>query len=94
LSLLGVPHELVDVDLMKGAQKAPEFVKLGPFGQVPVLDDNGATTADIAGYSCIAAAPEGNVDLAAYPNVRAGLARVEALRGFVPFQKTAVGLAA
>ena len=28
------------------------------------------------------------------PNVRAWLARVEALPGFVPFQKTPVGLAA
>lgn len=186
LSLLGVPHELVDVDLMKGAHKTPEFVKLSPFGQVPVLDDNGtivfdsnailvylatkydaarrwlpsnpkgqadvqawlsvaagqiafgpaaarlitvfgakfnpqdvigrahallkvmdaqlatrhflvghsATRADIAGYSYISAAPEGNVDLSAYTNVRAWLARVEALKGFVPFQKTAIGLAA
>lgn len=186
LSLLGVAHELVDVDLMKGAHKAAEFVKMSPFGQVPVLDDNGtvvfdsnailvylatkydsdrrwlprdpkgqadvqawlsvaagqvafgpaaarlitvfgaklnaeevigrahallkvmdaqlatrsflvgngATLADIAGYSYVSAAPEGNVDLAAYPNVRAWLARVEALPGFVPFQKTAVGLAA
>ena len=186
LSLMGVPHELIDVDLMKGAHKAPEFVKLSPFGQVPVLDDNGsivfdsnailvylankfdpdhrwlprdpkgqadlqvwlsvaagqiafgpaaarlitvfgakynaedvigrahallkvmevplaarsflvghaATLADIAGYSYISAAPEGNVDLSPYPNVRAWLARVEALPGFVPFRKTAVGLAA
>jgi len=184
LSVMGVPHQLVDVDLMKGAHKAPEFVKLSPFGQVPVLEDDGnivydsnailvylaskydadrrwlprdpkgqadvqvwlsvaarqiafgpaaarlitvfgakynpedvigrahgllkvmdaqlatrtflvgntATLADIAGYSYIAAAPEGNVDLSAYPNVRAWLARVEALPGFVPFQKTAVGL--
>jgi glutathione S-transferase len=180
LSLLRVPHELVEVDLMKGAHKAPEFLKLSPFGQVPVLDDDGtivsdsnailvylaskydadrrwlprdpkgqadvqawlsvaagqiafgpcaarlvalfgakynadeviarshallkvmepqlatraflvgasATLADIAGYSYISAAPEGNVDLSAYPNVRAWLARVEALPGFVPFQKT------
>ncbi len=186
LSVMGVPHQLVDVDLMKGAHKAPEFVKLSPFGQVPVLEDDGnivydsnailvylaskydsdrrwlprdpkgqadvqawlsvaagqiafgpaaarlitvfgarfnpedvisrahvllelmdaqlatrpylvsssATLADIAGYSYIAAAPEGNVDLSAYANVRAWLARVEALPGFVPFQKTAVGLAA
>jgi glutathione S-transferase len=186
LSLMGLPHELIDVDLMKGAHKAPEFLKLSPFGQVPVLDDDGtivfdsnailvylatkydaerqwlprdpkgqadvqawlsvaagqiafgpaaarlitvfgakynpddvirrahgllkvmdaqlatrsflvgnaATLADIAGYSYIAAAPEGNVDLSAYPKVRAWLARVEALPGFVPFQKTAVGLAA
>jgi glutathione S-transferase len=58
------------------------------------LVGNGATLADIAGYSYISAAPEGNVDLSAYPNVRAWLARVEALPGFVPFQKTAAGLAA
>jgi glutathione S-transferase len=186
LSLMGLSHELIDVDLMEGAHKAPDFVKLSPFGQVPVLDDNGtivydsnailvylatkydtdrrwlprdpkgqadvqawlsvaagqiafgpaaarlitvfgakynpedvigrahgllkvmeaqlatrsflvgnaATLADIAGYSYISSAPEGNVDLSAYPKVRAWLARVEALPGFVPFQKTPVGLAA
>ena len=58
------------------------------------LVGNSATLADIAGYSYISAASEGNVDLSPYPNVRAWLARVEALPGFVPFQKTAVGLAA
>ncbi|MFA7416243.1 MAG: glutathione S-transferase [Rhizobium sp.] len=52
------------------------------------------TIADLALYSYIAAAPEGNVDLAPYGNVRAWLARIEALDGFVPFQKTRVGLAA
>lgn len=186
LSLMGLPHEVVQVDLKNGAHKSPEFLRLNPFGQVPVLDDNGttlfdsnailvylatqydadrrwlprdpkgqadvqawlsvaaglvafgpaaarlitvfgarlnpeevigrahgllevmdlqlaarpflvgnsATLADIAGYSYIAAAPEGNVDLAAYPNVRAWLERVQALPGFVPFPKTPVGLAA
>jgi glutathione S-transferase len=52
------------------------------------------TIADIALYSYISSAPEGNVDLAAYANVNAWLARIEALPGFVPFQKTAAGLAA
>lgn len=186
LSLMGLPHQVVQVDLKNGAHKSPEFLKLNPFGQVPVLDDNGttlfdsnailvylatkydadrrwlprdpkgqadvqawlsvaagqiafgpaaarlitvfgakfnaedvigrahgllkvmdaqlathlflvgndATLADIASYSYISAAPEGNVDLAAYPNVRAWLARVEALPGFVSFPKTPVGLAA
>jgi glutathione S-transferase len=186
LSLLGLPHHVLQVDLKNGAHKSPEFLKLNPFGQVPVLDDDGitlfdsnailvylatkydadrrwlprdpkgqadvqawlsvaagliafgpaaarlitvfgakfnpedvmgrahgllkvmdmqlatrgflvgtsATLADIAGYSYISAAPEGNVDLTAYPNVRSWLARVEALPGFVPFQKTPVGLAA
>jgi glutathione S-transferase len=186
LSLLGLPHQLVDVDLMKAAHKTPEFLKMNPFGQVPVLDDGGVilfdsnailvylanrydtdrqwlprdakgqadvqvwlsvaagliafgpsaarlinlfgakynpdevvgrahgllklvdaqlatrrflvgdtpTLADIANYSYLAAAPEGNVDLAAYANVRAWLARIEALPGFVPFARNAVGLAA
>ncbi len=50
--------------------------------------------ADIALYSYIARAPEGNVDLSGYPEVQAWLARIEALPGFVPFQQTPVGLAA
>ena len=50
--------------------------------------------ADIALYSYIARAPEGNVDLSGYPEVESWLARIEALPGFVPFQQTPVGLAA
>lgn len=50
------------------------------------------TIADVANYSYIAHAPEGNVSLEAYPNVRAWLARIEALPGFVPMQRTAAGL--
>ena len=185
LSLLGIEHEQIVVDLTKREQKTPEFLKLNPFGQVPVIDDQGTivvdsnailvylakkydktgwlpeepaaaaavqkwlsvaagdvaygpaaarlitvfgaafnadeviprahallkrveaaltdrewlaaarpTLADVALYSYIARAPEGNVDLSAYPNVQAWLARIEALPGFVPFQQTAVGLSA
>lgn len=184
-SLLGVPHELVEVDLKAGAHKKPEFLALNPFGQVPVLQDGdiivsdsnailvylakklgcadwlpedaraaasvqrwlsvaagevaygpaaarlvtvfgsshnpeevigrahallnrleahlvshdwlvggNPTIADIALYSYIARAPEGNVDLTAYPSVNAFLRRIEALPGFVPFVKTPVGLEA
>ncbi|WP_439887678.1 glutathione S-transferase family protein [Pseudomonas sp. MBLB4123] len=184
LSLLGLPTEAVFVDLAKGAHKHPEFLAMNPFGQVPVIDDNGTllsdsnailvylakqydssgrwlpdepvaaarvqrwlsvaagalasgpararlitvfaapydaeatiasshallgvidqelagspflagsapTIADVAGYSYIAHAPEGNVSLAGYPNVRAWLARIEALPGFVPMPRSAVGL--
>jgi glutathione S-transferase len=46
LSLLELPTELVFVDLMKGAHKTPEFLALNRFGQVPVIDDNGAILAD------------------------------------------------
>ena len=50
--------------------------------------------ADVAIYSYTAHAPEGNVSLAAYPNVRRLLRQVESLQGFVPMQSTKVGLAA
>jgi glutathione S-transferase len=185
LSLLHLPTELIEVDLMKGAHKQPSFLKLNPFGQVPVLDDNGTvladsnailvylaraygeaawlptdaigeaavqrwlsvaagqvafgpaaarlvtvfgakfdaaevigraqallavmdaelaqraflagdapTIADVACYTYIAHAPEGNVSLAEYAHVRAWLRRIEALPGFVPMQATRIGLAA
>ncbi|MBR9899754.1 MAG: glutathione S-transferase [Rhodospirillales bacterium] len=176
LGLLGLEHELVEVDLANAAHKSPEFLKLNPLGQVPVLEDGdkvitdsnaimvylakktGATNwlpedaegaarvqrwlsiaagqiafgpaaarlitlfgapfdadevisrahavlgniedhlktndwlaashptiADVALYSYVARAPEGNVDLAAYGKVRDWLKRIEDLPGFVPF---------
>jgi len=183
ISLLGIDAELIEVDLAAGAHKSPEFLKLNPFGQVPVLDDDGTviadsnailvylakknaakdwlpedpngaaavqrwlsvaageiaygpcaarlvtvfgagfdtdeviarahlilrhieaaldghqwiaadhpTIADIALYSYIARAPEGNVDRSTYANINAWLRRVETLPGFVAFQKTAIGI--
>jgi len=180
LSLLRLPFELIDVDLAKGAHKAPEFLAKNPLGQVPVSEDGdltlpdsnailvylaarydasgrwyprepvaaarvqqwlsisagqlaygpaaarlvsvfGAkldherakaiaaqlyavvdphlatrrflvgeepTIADVAIYSYTAHAPEGGVSLEPYANVRAWLARVEALAGFVPMRRT------
>lgn len=58
----------------------------------PFLAGSTPTLADVASYTYIAHAPEGNVSLADYPQVRAWLARIEALPGFVPMQRTAVGL--
>lgn len=52
------------------------------------------TIADVANYAYIAHAPEGDVSLDGYPNVRAWLGRIASLPGFVPMQATAVGLAA
>lgn len=184
LSLVGADVEEVVVDLAAGEHKTPDFLKLNPFGQLPVLVDGdtviadsaailvyvarksgrsdwlpdtpeGAaavqrwlsvaagqiaygpcaarlitvfgkkfdaeeviarahgvlaqidaelvgrnwmiggdqpTIADVALYSYIANAPEGNVDLAGYPHVLAWLRRVEGLDGFVPFQQTMAGL--
>ncbi len=186
LSLLGLPYRRVDVDLRGGEHKQPPFLTLNAFGQVPVLEDEGAviadsnailvylakryqgqarwlpedalgaaavqrwlsvaagqlasgpnaarlatlfgvpdpggaaqarthallavmdaelgrrdwlageaaTIADVACYAYVALAPEGNVSLQDYPRVRAWLARVEALPGFVPMVFSHVGLRA
>ena len=186
LSILGLPADIVDVDLANGAHKQPDYLAKNRFGQVPVLEDGsdtlsdsnailvylatrydadrtwlpqdlvaaaevhrflsvaagkiaygpaaarlvnvfGATLdhdnaintahavladldahladrnwlvteqptiADIANYAYIAHAPEGDVSLEDYANVRAWLQRIEQLPGFVPMQATAVGLAA
>lgn len=56
------------------------------------LAGNEPTIADVAAYSYIAHAPEGNVSLADYANVRAWLARIEALPGFVGMPRTVAGL--
>lgn len=181
LSLLGLPHRLVDVDLLQGEQQRPEFLTLNLFGQVPVIEDgdfrladsnailvylaqhydsdcrwlpgdirtqaevqrwlgvaagpllrgpgvarwtrisgqgdgsaahamglvllprieqhlsdrqwlvgNAPTIADVAMYTYTAHAPEGDLPLDPYPQLRAWLARIEALPGFVAMQATAV----
>jgi len=50
------------------------------------------TIADLSNYAYIAHAPEGDVSLEPYPNVRTWLQRIEALPGFLPMQASAVGL--
>ncbi len=175
LALLGLPYETIDLDMANGAHKAPDYLKISPFGLVPAIDDGGytladsnailvylvqtyaagahwmptdakiaaevqhwltvaadnvysgpcaarlvkvfgapldhdaavakahalfkvmeahlagrdwlaadtITIADVAGYSYIAHAPEGGVDLTPYPNIRNWLARIESQPGFV-----------
>ncbi len=41
LAQLKVPHDIVSVDLAQGGSKTPEFLRLNPRGQVPVLEDAG-----------------------------------------------------
>ena len=187
LSLLGLPFELVDVELAAGAHKRPDFLAMNLFGQVPVIQDGEVTLADsnailvylarryaadveqwlpsdplaaahvqrwlsvaagllafgpayarviqlfkspaspneaiarahnlfkvmeqqleksafltgstpsladVANYSYVARAPEGNVSLADYPQLRAWLAFMEALPRFLPMVKTSIGLSA
>lgn len=46
LSLLGLPAQLIDVDLRKGEHKQPQFLAKNSFGQVPVLEDGALTVSD------------------------------------------------
>ncbi|MHB8455226.1 MAG: glutathione S-transferase family protein [Acidiferrobacterales bacterium] len=56
------------------------------------LTGNMPSIADIANYTYIAHAPEGNVSLEPYSHLRHWLQRIEALPGFVPMVKSKVGL--
>ncbi|XP_077286502.1 glutathione S-transferase 1-like [Arctopsyche grandis] len=50
---LGIPLQLVTVDLMKGEHLQPEFVKKNPQHTIPMLEENGFCLSDshaIAGY--------------------------------------------
>ena len=75
------------------ATKAMQKLEHGLEGRDWLVGDR-PTIADVANYSYTAHAPEGNVSLDPYPNVRAWLARFEALPGFQAMPATAVGLAA
>jgi glutathione S-transferase len=38
LARLGIPHRLVEVDILKGESRTPEFLAKNPNGQVPLLE--------------------------------------------------------
>lgn len=46
LSLLGLPYEFVTVDLAAGVNRAPAFLAMSQFGEIPVLEDGDAVLAD------------------------------------------------
>ncbi len=46
LNLLALPYQLYDLDLGQSEQKQAEFIRLNPFGLVPVLDDDGVIIRD------------------------------------------------
>ena len=75
------------------AAKAMQKLEAGLDGR-DWLVGNRPTIADVAAYSYTAHAPEGNVSLEPYPNIRAWIARFEALDGFVAMPPTAAGLVA
>lgn len=48
LRMLDLPFVHLPIDLRGGEQKQPEFLMKNPFGQIPVLDDNGTVIWDSA----------------------------------------------
>ncbi|MDY7023307.1 MAG: glutathione S-transferase [Cyanobacteriota bacterium] len=46
LELLNLEYEWIEVDLLKGEHKSPEYLALNPFGQVPLLIDGDIKLAD------------------------------------------------
>ncbi len=185
LSILGLPYEVIEIDMKAGDNRTPAHLRINPFGQVPAIADGetvifdsnailvylakqygdaswlpddperaatvqrwfslaagqiaygpcaarlvnvfGAdldlhraqgiavklfglldaelsqkpyaagdhvTLADIAAHTYIALAPEGGISLAPYPHLRAWLARIERLPGYVALPATKAGLLA
>jgi len=91
ITVFGVP---LDPDFAAAtAAKAMQKLEQGLEGREWLVGDR-PTIADVAAYSYTAHAPEGNVSLEPYPNVRAWIARFEALDGFEPMPATAAGLVA
>jgi glutathione S-transferase len=46
LSILALPYQTRPVNLAGGEQRSPEYLQRNPFGQVPVLDDDGLIIRD------------------------------------------------
>lgn len=85
-----------EVDTVSAISRSHALLRLveQQLGQSRFLASEQPSIADIAFYTYVAHAPEGNVSLADYPQVRAWLASIEALPGFVGMPRTAVGLQA
>ena len=83
-----------DVDTVTAISRSHALLQLieQQLGRSRFLASEQPSIADIAIYTYVAHAPEGNVSLADYPQVRAWLASIEALPGFVGMPRTAVGL--
>ena len=46
LAQLGIPCTIIEVDILKGESRTPEFLKINPNGRTPVLDDDGFVLAE------------------------------------------------
>ena len=83
-----------EVDTVNAITRSHALLKLveAQLSQSRFLAGEQPSIADVAFYTYTAHAPEGNVSLADYLHVRAWLASIEALPGFIGMPRTAVGL--
>lgn len=72
---LGLPCELIPVDMAKGAHKSPEFLKMNPNGKIPVLEDNGFAVWESNAILCYLAALKPEAGL--LPTDPKGMAQVQ-----------------
>ncbi|MEC5384968.1 glutathione S-transferase [Uliginosibacterium sp. H3] len=84
--LFGAPNDLAAV---QARAKALFAVMEAHLAQQAFLTGDAVGLADVANYAYVARAPEGGLPLADYPHIRAWLARIEALPGFVPMPVSA-----
>jgi glutathione S-transferase len=79
-----------EVDTVSAISRAHDLLRLveQQLSESRFLVGEQPSIADIAFYTYVAHAPEGNVSLADYPHVRAWLASIEALPGFVGMPRT------
>ena len=87
LTLWGGSGNLADAQAI--AARLLDFMERHLAGRSFLAADH-PTIADISGYPYIAHAPEGRISLEGYGNVRAWIARVEAVPGFKPLPVTAI----
>lgn len=62
LHLLSVPFEPISVNIPRGENRDPEFLKLTPFGQIPVLVDGDHVLTDSQAILCYLARAYGGDD--------------------------------
>ena len=46
LAQLDISYEIIEVDILSGESRTPEFLKINPNGRTPVLDDDGFVIAE------------------------------------------------
>jgi len=46
LAQLGIPYEIIEIDILEGESRTAEFLKINPNGRTPALDDDGFILAE------------------------------------------------